>query len=60
MILVTSWNEWNEDTAIEPIAAAPPTTTDDSASGHDLTGGAAYPGYGAAYLEVLRKRFQRN
>ena len=58
MILVTSWNEWNEDTAIEPIAPAPPTATDDSATGRDLTGGASYAGYGTTYLDVLATRFQ--
>jgi hypothetical protein len=28
MMLVTSWNEWSEDTAIEPAASAPATVWD--------------------------------
>jgi hypothetical protein len=60
MVLVTSWNEWNEDTAVEPIVPAPPTATDDSPSGRDLTGGAAYAGYGSAYLDVIAARFRRS
>ena len=33
MILITSWNEWNEDTAIEPLEPSGPTRTDTSPSG---------------------------
>jgi hypothetical protein len=57
LVLVTSWNEWNEDTAVEPIAPAPPTAVDDSPSGRDLTSGAGYAGFGAAYLDVIAARF---
>jgi hypothetical protein len=57
MVLVTSWNEWNEDTAVEPIATAPPTADDDSPSAHDLTAGGAYAGYGSTYLDVIAARF---
>lgn len=57
MILVTSWNEWNEDTSIEPISDAPPTTTDDSPTGRHFTHGAAYAGHGTAYLDVIAERF---
>jgi hypothetical protein len=32
-ILITSWNEWNEDTAIEPLSPAPPTADDASRDG---------------------------
>jgi hypothetical protein len=54
MLLITSWNEWNEDTAIEPVAAAPPTASDVSESGHAYTQGFRYSGYESRYLEVLR------
>lgn len=57
MVLVTSWNEWNEDTAVEPIPESGPTSTDDSPGGAELTHGYAYPGYGSAYLDVLRRHF---
>lgn len=54
MVLVTSWNEWNEDTAIEPLREAPPTTRDQSPTGELLTQGYAYAGHGVAYLETVR------
>jgi hypothetical protein len=56
MILVTSFNEWNEDTSIEPVAAAPSTSDDVSGSGF-FTQGYDYVGYGERCLEVLRDRF---
>jgi hypothetical protein len=55
MILVTSWNEWHEDTQIEPVEDAPQTSTDDSDSGTALTRGLAYEGYGFRYLDILRE-----
>lgn len=56
MLLVTSWNEWNEDTAIEPAASAPATTADRSRSGVAYTQGYAYEGYGYRYLDILRDK----
>lgn len=56
MILITSWNEWNEDTAIEPLVPAVPTRTDDSASGTEYTQGYTYSGHGLRYLETVRNK----
>jgi hypothetical protein len=55
MIFVTSWNEWHEDTQIEPVADAPQTSRDNSASGTALTQGLAYEGYGFRYLDILHE-----
>jgi glycoprotein endo-alpha-1,2-mannosidase len=54
MIMITSFNEWNEDTSIEPLKPAPPTNRDQSGSGRDYTQGYSYVGYGTTYLEVVR------
>jgi hypothetical protein len=44
MMLITSWNEWNEDTAVEPVALAPATASDASDSGNDYTLGSGTQG----------------
>ncbi len=54
MILLTSFNEWNEDTALEPLAPAPATRRDQSSSGCFYSDGYAYAGYGTTYLEVVQ------
>lgn len=56
MILITSWNEWNEDTAIEPAVVAVGTTKDNSASGKFFTQGYSYEGHGVSYLKVVRDK----
>ena len=55
LVMVTSWNEWHEDTQIEPVSTAPATTADDSTSGSSLTRGLSYEGYGTRYLDILRE-----
>jgi hypothetical protein len=59
MLLITSWNEWSEDTAIEPTAPAPATASDRSVSGDVYTQGLRYQMYGTRYLEVLREKTGR-
>lgn len=53
MLFVTSWNEWNEDTAIEPLRDATETAADSSASGGAFTQGYAYGG-GDIQVRALR------
>lgn len=55
MVLITSWNEWNEDTAIEPLVDAPPTTLDVTDVGDYFTQGYAYSGHGLQYLEAVQR-----
>jgi hypothetical protein len=54
LLFVTSWNEWHEDTQIEPVQSAPATSLDDSPSGQDYTTGLDYEGYDTLYLDILR------
>jgi hypothetical protein len=54
LFLVTSWNEWHEDTQIEPVTAAPATSIDDSDSQEQYTYGMEYEGYGTRYLDILK------
>lgn len=55
MFMVTSWNEWHEDTQIEPVQLMTPTNKDDSSTGSDYTTGLYYEGYGERYLNILRE-----
>ena len=53
MVMVTSWDDWNEDTGIEAIGGTP-TDVDDSPSGKAYTQGYTYGGEGRKALTVLR------
>ncbi len=54
MVMVTSWNEWNEDTAIEPVTSTASTVRDDSPTGTAYTQGFRYGGPGSPELDVIR------
>ena len=55
-VLLVSFNEWHEDTQIEPTIITPPTTTDDTPTGTGYTFGYQYEGYGNLYLDILREK----
>jgi hypothetical protein len=54
VVMVTSWNDWNEDTGIEPIGGTA-THSDDSPSGNAYTQGYSYGGEGRSAVQTLRK-----
>ena len=56
LMMVTSFNEWYEDTQIEAtVGDQPATTRDSSSSGDYYTGGDEYVDYGSLYLDILRE-----
>ena len=52
MLMVSTFNEWHEDTQIEPTVTANPTSVDSSGHGTYAQGN-SYPGYGSLYLDLL-------
>ncbi|MEZ5326593.1 MAG: glycoside hydrolase family 99-like domain-containing protein [Verrucomicrobiales bacterium] len=57
-VMVTSFNEWYEDTQIEATEGKRPTATttrDDSDTGTFFTEGERYTDYGPLYLDILRE-----
>ena len=52
---VTSWNEWNEGTAIEPTIISEPTTEDRSETTHSYSDEQFSEGYGCSMLEETRR-----
>jgi hypothetical protein len=59
IIMITSFNEWYEDSQIEATAGtSPSSSTDDSDSGSYYTGGQTYNDYGYLYLDILKQEIQ--
>ena len=58
-LMVNSWNEWHEDTQIEPISGGAVTNVDDSESGNHYTQDVQYEAYGTRYLDILRAQTAR-
>jgi len=56
MVLITSWNEWNEDTNIEPVNPADKTNEDESGRARRISQGFYYSGYDTTYLEIVRDK----
>ena len=54
IVMVTSWDDWNEDTGVEPIPGTP-TVRDDSPSGSAYTQGYQYGGEGTSEMRTLRQ-----
>jgi len=52
ILMVSTFNEWHEDTQIEPTIVANPTTTDSSGVG-TYAQGYSYSGYSNLYLDLL-------
>ncbi len=55
MVFVTAWNDWNEDTGVQPVPGVKgtPTSRDDSPTGTEYTQGYTYGGEGDSAIEVL-------
>lgn len=59
LMMVTSFNEWYEDSQIEPTAGNQPATSKDSSKdGRFYTGGERYVDYGPLYLDILAEETQ--
>ena len=56
---ICSWNEWWEDTEIEPTVIAPPTNKDGTAD-FAYSKGYQYEGYGPALLKMILAKAGRN
>lgn len=55
LIMVNSFNEWHEDTQIEPCVKASSSATSTTNEPFDLTNGLDYDAYGNLYLQILKQ-----
>jgi glycoprotein endo-alpha-1,2-mannosidase len=53
MVFVTTWNEWNEDTGVQPVGGIA-TNRDNSPTGQEYTQGYTYGGEGDSDLVTIR------
>ncbi|MGK3737125.1 MAG: glycoprotein endo-alpha-1,2-mannosidase [Bacillariaceae sp.] len=53
IILVNSFNEWHEDTQIEPAVRVNSASASSTTEPENLTGGLEYTAYGELYLDIL-------
>ena len=54
VMLITSWNEWNEGTNIEPATPSQPTNDDSSGEARAYTAGEFFGGSGCRALDELQ------
>lgn len=55
MVTITSWNEWHEDTSIEPVISAAPNSRDNSSNGASYSLNYPYEGYGYTLLNLTKE-----
>ena len=56
LLMITSWNEWHEDTQIEPVVSVGQTDQplNMTCYGDQCNEGLEYKAYGELYLDILR------
>jgi glycoprotein endo-alpha-1,2-mannosidase len=57
-VTVSSWNNWGEDTQVEPEVESE-STSDDTSEKQAYTDGYAYSGTGTRDLEILKEKFEK-